>query len=290
MAKKILLCLDTDPQPSVFDSVVAVDAGVDVLLRHAAVTPDAVRKLVHGLLFTRGGEDLHSSAVYIGGSDVTMGEHLLQATRESFLGPTQVSVLHDSNGANTTAAAAVVCAGRHIPLGPETIALVLGATGSVGQRVVRMLAHEGVDVRVASRRRTHAEAVCHRVTAALPGALLSPHSTTDSDLGDLLDGVGLVISTGAAGVQLLDSATRTAANKLQVVIDVNAVPPAGLEGIAVTDKATQRGNQTCYGALAVGSLKMKIHKAAIRQLFETNNRVLDCDEIYALGKLLANAR
>ena len=42
---KILLCLDTDPQPSVFDAVVAVDEGVDQLLRHANVTPDAVRDL-----------------------------------------------------------------------------------------------------------------------------------------------------------------------------------------------------------------------------------------------------
>ena len=34
---KILVCLDTDPQPSVFDAVVAVDAGVDQLLRHGGV-------------------------------------------------------------------------------------------------------------------------------------------------------------------------------------------------------------------------------------------------------------
>ncbi len=36
---KILIQLDTDPQPSVFDAVVAVDAGVDHLFRHGGVTP-----------------------------------------------------------------------------------------------------------------------------------------------------------------------------------------------------------------------------------------------------------
>ena len=56
---KILIQLDTDPQPSVFDAVVAVDAGVDHLFRHGGVTPENVRDLVYGALFTRGPADLH---------------------------------------------------------------------------------------------------------------------------------------------------------------------------------------------------------------------------------------
>lgn len=290
MSRKILLQLDSDPQPSVFDGVVAIDSGIDFLLRHGGVTPAMVRNLVHGAMFTRGGEELKNTAVFISGSDVTAGEQLLHAVRESFFGPVRVSAMLDSNGANTTAAAAVVSAGRHLALGPGAIALVLGASGPVGQRVVRMLAREGVDVRVASRKKTHAEAVCHRITMAAPGALLSPYSITDTDLASLLDGVQLVISAGAAGVQILDSATREACSSLQVAIDLNAVPPAGIAGIEPTDKATKNGKQICYGALGVGGLKMKIHKAALRQLFESNQRVLDADEIYHLGKLLSDAK
>jgi hypothetical protein len=289
-ARKILLQLDSDPQPSVFDGVVAIDSGVEHLLRHGGVTPAMIRNLVHGLMFTRGGEDLKNSAVFIGGSDVASGEQLLQAVRESFFGPVRVSAMLDSNGANTTAAAAVVCAGRHLPLGPGAIALVLGATGPVGQRVVRMLAREGVDVRVASRKKTHAEAVCHRIGVVVPGALISPYSIADTDLSSLLDGVQLVISAGAAGVQLLDEPTRAACHGLQVVIDLNAVPPSGVAGIDPTDKAAKRGTQICYGALAVGGLKMKIHKAALRQLFDSNQRVLDADELYQLGKLLSDSK
>jgi hypothetical protein len=288
--KKILLFLDSDPQPSAFDSIVAIDAGVDHLLRHGGVTPAVVRHLVHGAMFTRGGEELKNTAVFISGSDVIAGEQILQAVRESFFGSVRVSVMLDSNGANTTAAAAVVCASRHLPLGPETNALVLGATGSVGQRVVRMLARVGADVRVASRRKTHAEAVCHRISATIPGARLTSHSTTDSDLVSLLDGVQLVISAGAAGVELLDKASREGSSSLQVAIDLNAVPPVGIAGVEPTDKGTKKGKQVCYGALGVGGLKMKIHKAAIRQLFDSNQRVLDADEIYNLGKLLADAK
>ncbi|MCH7987623.1 MAG: bifunctional NADP-dependent methylenetetrahydromethanopterin dehydrogenase/methylenetetrahydrofolate dehydrogenase, partial [Planctomycetes bacterium] len=52
--KKILIQLDTDPQPSSFDSVVAVDAGVEEMLRYGSITPETVESLLPGALFTRG--------------------------------------------------------------------------------------------------------------------------------------------------------------------------------------------------------------------------------------------
>ena len=289
MPSNILLCLDTDPQPSVFDGVVAVDAGVDHLFRHGGVTPDDVRDLVHGAMFTRGGESLKHTAVFIGGSDVQAGEQLLAAAQKAFFGPVRVSLMLDSNGSNTTAAAAVVAARKHLPFGPETTATILGGTGPVGQRVVRMLAQEGVEVRVASRRISRAEGVCHRVSKAVSGARVTPHSTETSDIASLVDGVQLVISAGAAGIELLSAEERQKASMLQVAIDLNAVPPVGLGGIEVTDKAVKRDGQISYGALGVGSLKMKIHKGALARLFQSNDVVLDADEIYALGKEVASA-
>ena len=287
MPSNILLCLDTDPQPSVFDGVVAVDAGIDHLFRHGGVTPDDVRDLVHGAMFTRGGKSLKHTAVFIGGSDVQAGEQLLAAAQKAFFGPVRVSLMLDSNGSNTTAAAAVVAARKHLPFGPETTATILGGTGPVGQRVVRMLAQEGVEVRVASRKISRAEGVCHRVSKAVSGARVTPHSTEGSDVASLVEGVQLVIAAGAAGIELLSSEARQKASMLQVAIDLNAVPPAGLGGIEVTDKGVKRDGQICYGALGIGGLKMKIHKAAITRLFQSNDVVLDADEIYALGKAIS---
>ncbi len=284
--KTILLCLDADPQPSMFDSVVAIDAGVDHLLRHGGVAPDQVRDLVHGAMFTRGGEGLRSTAVFIGGSDVHQGEQLLAAARKAFFGKVRVSLMLDSNGANTTAAAAVITAGRHLSLGPETTAVVLGGTGPVGQRVVRMLAQEGAEVRVVSRKMPRAEGVCHRVSQLISGARLTPHVVEDGDVEPIIAGAQLVISAGAAGVELLSQAARQAAAVLRVAIDLNAVPPAGIGGVATQDKAVEHDGQICYGALGVGGLKMKLHKAAIGRLFQTNDLVLDADAIYALGKSL----
>ena len=163
---KILIQLDTDPQPSVFDRVVAVDAGADHIFSYGSVKPEQVQGLVHGAIFTRGPKDLHRTAIFIGGSDAAAGEAVLAAVRQALLPEwgLQVSVLLDSNGANTTAAAAVHAAARHLNL-KDAPALVLGATGPVGQRVVRLLAASGADVRVGSRQVSRSESVCQAVRA-----------------------------------------------------------------------------------------------------------------------------
>jgi methylenetetrahydrofolate/methylenetetrahydromethanopterin dehydrogenase (NADP+) len=280
---KILLCIDTDAQPSVFDSVVAVDAGVDQLLRHGNVKPEAVRDLVYGAMFTRGPADLKNTAVFIGGADVAAGEQLLTKTRECFFGPMRVSVMLDSNGANTTAAAAVLCARKHVPLANQVVT-VLAATGSVGRRVARLLAREGANVRIASRQLAKAQQVCDALRQVIPDAQLEAYGTSDeASLRRSLDVATVVIAAGTPGIELLPENLRRECKQLKAAIDLNAVPPTGIAGIQPHDKAADHDGQICYGAIGVGGLKMKLHKAAIRRLFESNNIILDAEEVFALG-------
>jgi len=295
-ASRILIQLDCDPQPSTFDSIVAVDAGAEVLLRHGNVTPDAAVSLVHGAMFTRGGADLAATAIFIGGSDVAAAEAVCERVRQTFFGPVRVSVLLDPAGANTTASAAVVAAGRHLPLGDPAAAgtlraVVLGGTGPVGQRVARLLARKGVMVTVASRSLSRAAEVCGRIKAVVPAGRLEPLEssgaiTSGTPLATAIAAADLIVAAGAAGVTLLDAAARGLAGRAQLLIDLNAVPPAGIEGIAATDKARQDGAAVVYGALGVGGTKMKIHRAAIRRLFESNDAVLDAEELLAIGESL----
>lgn len=280
----ILVCLDTDPQPSVFDAVVAIDAGVDQLLRHGGVTPDAVRNLVYGAMFTRAPGELKNTAVFIGGTDVAAGEELLAKARGCFFGPMRVSVMLDSNGANTTAAAAVLCARKHLPLAGRNVA-VLAATGSVGRRVARLAARERANVRVTSRQLDRATRVCNELREIVPSAQLEAWETRDEDsLREVLAEAAIVISAGAPGAELLPDQVRRESASLQLAIDLNAVPPVGIGGIAPQDKAVERDGQICYGAIGVGGTKMKLHKSAILRLFETNDLILDAEEIFELGK------
>jgi len=291
MAKvKILLQLDTDPQPCVFDAVVAIDAGAEQLLRHAGVTPESAPAMLHGGMFTRGPADLSSTAVFIGGSDVAAAEKILEASRKTFFGPFRMSVLMDAAGSNTTAAAAVLSAGKHLDLS-RTTALVLGGTGPVGQRVARLLAGKGASVRIGSRDVRRAEGVCAELAKRVGADRLAACATTDDKmLGSGLAGVELVMAAGPPGVCLLNAEARRGAKALKLAIDLNAVPPAGIEGVGPTDEARPLDGIIAYGPLGVGGLKMKIHKAAIRRLFESNDAMLDAEEIFELGgKLLAAA-
>jgi methylenetetrahydrofolate/methylenetetrahydromethanopterin dehydrogenase (NADP+) len=284
----ILIQLDVDPQPSVFDGVVVVDSGVDHLFRHGGIGPVAVRDLVYGALFTRGADDLKRSAIFVGGSDVAAAEAVLDAVKASFFANFRVSVLFDANGSNTTAAATVLAAleGSGGSLDGVKTA-VLGGTGPVGQRVARLMSRLGAEVAVGSRSIDRAASVASSI-GAITGRSLSSFSNLDEvSLLEGLAGASVVVAAGAAGVPLLTESVRKGLPRLKVAIDLNAVPPAGIACVKPTDRGIDRDGVRCWGALGVGGMKMKIHKAAIKALFEANDRVLDAEEVLEIGRTLS---
>jgi hypothetical protein len=285
--RKLLLHLDSARHPSAFDRIVALDAGADEVLSYGAVTEDAVRDLVHGAIFTRGPKDLHNTAIFIGGTDMTAGERLLAAARNAFFGPMRVSLMLDSNGSNTTAVAACTKLQRAAGTIAGRRAVVTASTGPVGMRAAGLLAQSGAHVVVTSRRPQGAEAVAEAIQLRF-GATVRPLTMADSSgAASALEGAELVLNAGGAGVCLVPREAWVGRAGLRAIADVNAVPPLGVEGIEVTDDGVDRNGVLAFGALGVGRLKMKIHKACIARLFETNDLVLDAETIAELAKSLA---
>jgi methylenetetrahydrofolate/methylenetetrahydromethanopterin dehydrogenase (NADP+) len=277
--KKILLQLDTDSQPSSFDSIVAIDSDVDHLLRYENVSADDVETLVHGAMFTRGGKDLARTAIFVGGGNVEAAEKLLKKIKSTFFGNVRVSVMLDANGCNTTSSAAVICAEKHIDMARSNV-VVLAGTGPVGQRVALLCAKQGATVSVASRSKSKAGAVCEQLNAELANANAHPIENDSDDYFERLQKAHVVFSAGASGIQLLDETQWKSLYDAKVAIDLNAVPPGGICSVEVTDRATERDGIICYGAIGVGALKMKIHRAALAKLFESNDQILEIEEIY----------
>ncbi len=283
---RVLVQIDSDVHPSVFDAIVAVDAGVDHVLRHGGVRPEEVRNLVYGAIFTRGVDDLRQTAIFVGGSDVRRGERLLAEVCRAFLGPLRVSVMIDSGGANTTAAAAVLAASAHVELSTAEV-LVLGASGSVGGRLAELLARQGARVRASSLTAELAEAACQAIRQRVPQAQVSAWVTrTAPQVAAAAEGVQAVLAAGPPGTQIMPANVRRALVGLRVAVDLNAVAPVGLEGVNPLDRATPRDGAACYGAIGVGGLKMKIHKACLRRLFDANDQVLDLEAIYQIARSL----
>lgn len=283
--KKVLLQIDTDKHASVFDSVVAFDCEIDQLLTQADVDDDDIEGLIHGTMFTRGPQDLHNTAVFFGGSNVQKTEQLVAKAKSTFFGPMRVSIMSDPNGSNTTAASAVLCALQHS--NSFTKVTVLAGTGPVGQRIARLIAPYSDEVLVCSRKLDRAESVCKDILANVERDNLTPCKTSDNaEIQIALHNSDLVFAAGAAGIELAGEGWMETHDRIKIAVDINAVSPTGLHGIEVMDNGTERAGKICYGAIGVGGLKMKIHKQCIRSLFESNDKVLETDEIFQIGQSL----
>jgi hypothetical protein len=285
---KILIQIDSDKNASTFDSIVAVDSGVDHLLVHSDVQPADIQNLVHGAMFTRGPADLKHTAIFFSGSNVAATESLVAAARECFFGPMQVSIMSDPNGCNTTAAAAVLCAQRHLDFSNKKIAILAG-TGPVGQRIANTIAslNSAAEIRICSRQQKKAQATVDQLLKSdieTTTKLAASVADTPDKALDIIGDADVVFAAGAAGVELLENRWNT--TDVQVLVDLNAVPPSGIANVGVTDSGEEKNGAICYGAIGVGGLKMKIHRQAIKSLFESNDLVLNTEEIYQIGVLL----
>ena len=289
--KKLLFQLDTDACPSTFDAVVAHDGGADHLISLAGVTPESCGPAVEGVIYTRGPAHKKNSALFVGGSDLAEGEALLAAVRRHFHGGFRVSVMLDSNGANTTAAAAVALMlaeygeGDDTPLAGQS-AVVLAGTGPVGQRIAGLLGRAGAAVRLSSRAPGRAKAAAERVAKRFEAPCEPVAVSDETSLADALAGGRIAVATGAAGVRLLPEAVWREHGALEVLADPGTTPPSGIEGLEPFDRGEVRHGKRTYGGLAIGSLKLRLHRACIARLFERNDQVLDVEEIYALARTL----
>jgi hypothetical protein len=284
--KKILIQLDTDEHPSTFDAIVAHDADVDVLLPYGGIEPKAVRGLVQSAFFTRGPKDLNNTAIWVGGSSVSAGEKVLEEVQKAFFGPFKVSVMLDSNGCNTTAATAVARLAKEVEL--EGRVVIVGA-GAVGLRAAKLLEDEGCEVTISgipADRFGDDYRRARGLTVAEERGFSIVEPEDDNALAKVLDGASIVLAAGPAGVQLLPEELWQGADSVGVLADFNAAEPLGIEGTDANDDFKAYEGKKVLGALAIGGPKMKVHKACIRRLFESNDVVLDVEGVYEVAKEL----
>jgi hypothetical protein len=281
--KKLLYQFDTDTLPSVFDNVVGYDGGADHISAYGGVNAENVGGLVEGAIFTRSPRDKKNTALFVGGSNMLQGEAVLKAIRAKFFAKFRVSVMFDCNGSNTTAAAAVAWLAQGRALTGKR-AVVLAGSGPVGQRAAVMLAREGAIVAVTGRRRAGIQASCDAVKARFGIEVEAIEAPSNADRAAAIKGAHIVLATGASGVTLLEARQWQDNPSLELIADANASPPAGIEGVGLSDRAASSHGKILFGALGFGALKLSVHRACIARLFEQNDLVLDAEEIYAIAK------
>jgi methylenetetrahydrofolate/methylenetetrahydromethanopterin dehydrogenase (NADP+) len=284
--RKLLLQLDSSRLPSVFDQVVAYDAAADVVMSYGGVTEGDVRDLIFGCIFTRGPKDLHNTAVWIGGTNMSAGEQLLAMAQDALSPPLSVSIMLDSNGSNTTAVAAVVKIEQALGDLKGKKVLILAGTGPVGQRAAGLLAKDGAQVTITSRKPEQGEKARQFISARFDVHVEAVTLNDPSRLPELCQGVEVLLNSGPAGVQMVPKSAWTGVKTLKIAVDLNAVPPLGIEGIDVNDAGIKKNGVIVFGAFGVGNFKTKLHKACVVQLFERNDLVLDAETIADIAREL----
>ncbi len=284
--KKLLFQLDTDEHPSVFDTVVAYDGGADHVIGHGNVTPDNVTPLVEGTIFTRAPKEKKHTAIFVGGSDMVAGEKLFKAVQKNFFADFRVSVMLDSNGSNTTAAAGVAKMLTSGALeGKETV--ILAGTGPVGRRAAVMMCMEGANVTITSRSVERAQQACDEIKKSFGVDVKAAEGADNETRAKLIENAQIVFATGAAGVELLKEEHWKDNPNIEIMADANATPPLGIGGTDMLDKGNDRHGKAMWGAIGFGTLKLAVHRACIDKLFESNAQTFDAEDIFKLAKEMA---
>lgn len=284
--KKLLYHFDTDPIPSVFDSVVAYDGGADHVTQLAGVTEENCGGLVEGAIYTRAPKNKKNTAIFVGGSDLIAGQKLFQAVHDEFFANFRVSVMLDSNGCNTTSAAGVALLNKATDLHGKT-AVVLAGTGPVGQRAAVLLAISGADVRLTSRKQSRSVEACDEMQERFGVEMTPMQASNDKTIAEAMDGAHVVFGAAKAGIQLLDANQWQNHPTLEFIADVGTSKILGFEGIDVMDKDTERHGKRVFGGIGIGALKLKLHRACIAKLFESNDIALDAEAIYKIAQEMA---
>jgi threonine dehydrogenase-like Zn-dependent dehydrogenase len=242
--------------------------------------------LIHGCIFTRGPKDLKNTAAFIGGADMMAGEQLLAAARKAFFGPFTISLMLDSNGSNTTAVAAVAKMQQAAGDVRGKRVLIVAGTGPVGIRAAGLFAKAGAEVIITSRKADAGEQARDLVLKRFGGTVRTVTMPNAGEAVRACKDAELVLNAGPAGVMLVPKEAWANRPGLKVIADVNAVPPLGVEGVETMDDGVVKEGVICFGALAIGNLKMKVHKACIARLFERNDLVLDAETIADVAREL----
>ncbi|WP_018411274.1 NAD(P)-dependent methylenetetrahydromethanopterin dehydrogenase [Methyloversatilis thermotolerans] len=300
MTQRILYFLVPGSNISPFDVTIAADAGFDQVIPLTGIRPENVTALVQDAVFCRPPKRFNDTGIFLGGRDVHMATDMFQSAKNAMVGDFQVGVFADPNGAYTTSAAVVALVEKAVREktgnGLSGRVVSVFGTGPVGLCTAILAARQGAKARLcqltADDDSKSALRFCERYGAKVEWVSAETHRDKINVMGD----TEIAVSAAKAGIRILDAEVLEAGGKLMVAADTNAVPPSGVEGVGVNDKAIPvtvgKTSFLSIGPLAIGNLKYKTQFGLFRSIQTSAKAALiDFPEAYAFAlEELANAK
>lgn len=294
--KTILHMLTPLRQMSPFDVNMALDAGYDSVIAYTDVTLADVGNLVQDAIFSRPPDAGVATGIFLAGKDAPVALDMLNAARKAMVPPFAISVFADPAGSFTTAAAMVAkvekaLAKYHDRKLKDTRIAIFGATGVVGYCTAVIAAEHGAKVTIVGhdgmeRVKTLAASMKARFNVTVDPV----DGSTEPRKKSILQEAQVVLAAAKAGVQVLSMTQLKAATALLVAADVNAVPPAGIEGLKVNanGEPLNATNAVGIGALSIGNIKYKTQAGLFEQMIKAKKPVIyDFRDAFTLARDLA---
>ncbi|WGJ13378.1 methylenetetrahydromethanopterin dehydrogenase [Methylocapsa sp. D3K7] len=294
MAKNILHMLSPLRHMSPFDVNMALDAGYDSVVPYIDVKLEEVMPLVQDAMFSRSPRDAVHTAVFIGGKDAVLALDMLEQVRKTLLKPFEISAFADPAGSFTTAAAMVACVEKILKKKngkalADTHIVIFGATGPVGYTCGVIAALEGAEVTLTARELSKVQAKADEIKQRFGVTVQAAQAKSPEEISSALAGKEVALCCAAAGVQVLSASMLAAAKSLLVSADVNAVPPAGIEGLELmANGAELAGGSLGIGPLAIGDVKYKTESGLFQRMAGSPKAIsLDFRDAFSLAREIA---
>lgn len=273
--------LDPRANVSPFDVNMAADAGYEILVPYSGTALDDVTGFVQDAIFSRPPGRYNDTGVFIGGHDVNLAADMLERVRSAMVGPFEVAAMADPNGAYTTSAALVALIEKLLRArggaGLEGRSVQILGGGPVGLCTAVLVAQSGGCprlVRLTEMTPARAEPV-ERFASRYDVELPWVPGRDDAEKSAALENAEVAVCCAKAGVQVLSADLMSRCDMLSIAADVNAVPPSGIEGLAVTDDGAELSSGALgLGALAIGSVKYKVQRGLLERMMSADHAVV----------------
>ena len=293
----LLFYLDTDVKASPFDICMAYDVGYNAVIPYENVTPEDANLIVQDALLSRGPKGVKHTAFLIGGKNAERAEDVFKSVKDAMFPPFKTSIVVDPAGAYTTAAAMVAKAESALlvsklgDLKDKTCAIL--GTGAVGQIAAVLLAKMGCNVMIVSLNpkrvdgKEHAENISRLLAKDHGVQVQGIFAPTPASKIEVLKKADVVMCAGVKGIRLVDKEMLNEVKHIKVLLDINAVPPFGVEGIELNDNMREMmpGIFT-IGALTVGSLKHKVEKEILKEARSNGKEVYNYNIALPMARTL----
>ncbi len=298
MTEKILYIFNPSDNISPFDVTMAADAGFNHILPFTNVKPKNVTALIQDAIFARPPNHFNDTGIFIGGRDVHSATDMIYYAKKAMVGPFQVGVFADPNGAYTTSASIMALIQKSLlnehqsQIKDQTLAIF--GTGPVGLCTAILAAKQGATVRLCQLTAQDNKNFCMRFCERYKTPVEWVPAMTRNEKVEVLEDTTVIISAAKAGVRIIEQGVLAECQKLKVIADTNAVPPSGINGIGLEDanKLFQYNDtQHCHsiGALAIGQVKSSVELGLFKHIQTSKKPAwIDFPEAYEFANALVN--